>query len=56
MLGDLVAALGGPASHSLASDAFAALAAGNREFGGMSYDSLGLKGAVIASARQGATA
>ena len=34
-------------------DAFAALAASNRNFACMTYDSLGLKGAVVASGQAG---
>jgi len=48
VLGDLVAALGkGGGGYFLASEAFAALAAARPEVAGMSYDSLGLKGATI---------
>ena len=49
VLGDLVAALGGKGGYFLASEAFSALAAARREFAGMSYDSLGLKGATIST-------
>jgi NADH-quinone oxidoreductase subunit G len=55
VLTDLIAAMGGAVSYSMASDAFAALAADRAEFAGMSYDTLGLKGVPVASAR-GATA
>jgi NADH-quinone oxidoreductase subunit G len=56
VLGDLLAALGGPGGPFLASDAFAALAAAHPEFAGMSYDTLGLKGRPVASAMSEATA
>ena len=52
-LSDLLTAVGvAPASHFLPSDVFAALAASNAEFAGMSYDSLGMKGATVAGARE----
>jgi NADH dehydrogenase/NADH:ubiquinone oxidoreductase subunit G len=47
---DLLAALGGSAGGGLPSDVFAALAAARPEFSGMSYDALGMKGAMIAGA------
>ena len=57
VLADLLAALGGPADRGvLPSDVFAALASGRPEFGGMSYDTLGLRGAVIAGAMAEASA
>jgi NADH-quinone oxidoreductase subunit G len=55
VLSDLVAALGGKAGHMLASEVFAALAASHREFAGLSYDALGLKGRPTAGAMAGAT-
>jgi NADH-quinone oxidoreductase subunit G len=55
-LGDLLAALGEPADYLQARDVFAALAAAHAEFAGMSYDSLGLTGALVASAAAGARA
>jgi NADH-quinone oxidoreductase subunit G len=56
VLGDLLAALGGPAAAGLPSDVFAALASGRPQFGGMSYDKLGLRGAMIAGAMAEASA
>jgi NADH-quinone oxidoreductase subunit G len=56
VLGDLLAALGGPAAAGLPSDVFAALASARAEFGGMSYDTLGLRGAMIAGAMAEASA
>ena len=50
VLGDLLAALGGANAGALPSDVFAALAAGHREFRGISYDTLGMRGAMIAGA------
>ena len=49
-LGDLLALLGEGSGYMLASDAFAAVAASESPFGGMSYDTLGLRGALIAGA------
>jgi NADH-quinone oxidoreductase subunit G len=50
VLGDLVAALGGGQGHFTAEDAFAALAAAHPAFEGLSYATLGLKGAPVTSA------
>jgi NADH-quinone oxidoreductase subunit G len=50
VLGDLLTAVGGKGAYFLASEAFAALAGARSEFAGMSYDSLGLKGAMLAGA------
>ncbi|HEY9227189.1 MAG TPA: 2Fe-2S iron-sulfur cluster-binding protein [Gemmatimonadaceae bacterium] len=50
VLSDLLAAMGAPMRHSLASEAFAALAAAHPSFAGMSYDTLGLKGKTVAAA------
>jgi NADH-quinone oxidoreductase subunit G len=55
-VGDVLAFLGEPASYFLASDVFAALAAARSEFAGMSYDTLGLKGQLIAGAAEPAEA
>jgi NADH-quinone oxidoreductase subunit G len=44
ILGDLLTQLGEPTNFFVASEAFAALAAAHPEFGGMSYDTLGLRG------------
>jgi NADH-quinone oxidoreductase subunit G len=56
VLTDLIGAMGGSVTYAVASDAFAALAADRPEFAGMSYDTLGLKGMLVASARGGAMA
>jgi NADH-quinone oxidoreductase subunit G len=48
-LGDLLAKMGEQGNYFLASDVFAALAAARSEFGGMSYDSLGLRGLPVMS-------
>ncbi len=56
VLSDLLAALGARTNYMLASDVFAALAAAHPEFAGMSYDVLGARGRVVASATAGATA
>ena len=53
VLSDLLAALGEPTSYFLASEVFGALAKDSAPFAGMSYDSLGLKGASIAGAKAG---
>jgi predicted molibdopterin-dependent oxidoreductase YjgC len=49
-LGDLLAAAGEGRGYFLAGDVFATLAAARAEFAGMTYDTLGLKGAVLAGA------
>jgi NADH-quinone oxidoreductase subunit G len=56
VLSDLLAALGMKTNYSLASEVFAQLAATRSEFNGMSYDKLGLRGAVVAGATAGAGA
>ena len=48
VLSELLRSMGEQSDYYLASDAFAALAAARPEFKGMSYDSLGLRGAVLA--------
>jgi len=53
VLTDLLALLGERTGYFLPSEVFAAMAAERPEFGGLSYDILGLKGA-LASAAQGA--
>lgn len=53
---DTLAFLGEPASYFLASDVFTALAGARSEFAGMSYDTLGLKGQLIAGAAEPAEA
>jgi NADH-quinone oxidoreductase subunit G len=56
-LADLLAALGGrPIGTNQPSDVFAAMVAARSEFGGLSYDSLGLKGAVAGRAMAEASA
>jgi predicted molibdopterin-dependent oxidoreductase YjgC len=50
VLSDLLAELGERTNYFLASDVFAALAAANPEFAGLSYDALGMRGAPVASA------
>jgi NADH-quinone oxidoreductase subunit G len=50
VLGDLAALLGEGKGYYLASDAFAALAASSPAFGGLSYDTLALKGRLVAGA------
>ncbi|MFN2398721.1 MAG: molybdopterin-dependent oxidoreductase [Gemmatimonadaceae bacterium] len=50
ILADLLGALGEPANYFLASEVFAAIAAERPEFSGLSYDTLGMKGAVLAGA------
>jgi NADH-quinone oxidoreductase subunit G len=47
VLGDLLAALGEGKGYYLASEAFAALAESRDEFGGLSYDKLGMRGALV---------
>jgi predicted molibdopterin-dependent oxidoreductase YjgC len=56
VLSDLLAELGMKTNYSLASEVFAQLAATRSEFNGMSYDRLGLRGAVVAGATAGAGA
>jgi predicted molibdopterin-dependent oxidoreductase YjgC len=55
-VGDLLALMGAGSGHFLASEAFAALAAARPEFAGMSYDALGLRGALVAGAAEAAEA
>jgi NADH-quinone oxidoreductase subunit G len=55
VLGDLLAAMGQGAGYFTAAEAFAAMAAAEPAFAGMSYDTLGLKGAIAQGAMQGAT-
>ncbi len=54
VLADLLIAMGEEAKYLTAAEAFAALARSNAAFAGMSYDSLGLKGASVAGALTGA--
>ncbi len=51
-IGDLLAAMGEGTGFFTAAEAFAALAAGHQSFTGMSYETLGMKGAVIAGAER----
>jgi NADH-quinone oxidoreductase subunit G len=51
-IGDLLAAMGEGTGFFTAAEAFAALAAGHQSFIGMSYETLGMKGAVIAGAER----
>ena len=48
VIGDLLALLGESTGYMLASDAFAAIAASEAPFSGLSYETLGLRGAVVA--------
>jgi NADH-quinone oxidoreductase subunit G len=50
VIGDLLAAMGDGVGFFTAGEAFTALAAGHPAFAGMSYDTLGMKGAIIAGA------
>jgi NADH-quinone oxidoreductase subunit G len=56
VLGDLLGAIGSTIPNALPSDVFAALASARAEFGGLSYDTLGMKGAMIAGAMAEASA
>ncbi|MBA3671687.1 MAG: molybdopterin-dependent oxidoreductase [Gemmatimonadaceae bacterium] len=56
VLGDLLAAAGEGEGYWSASQAFDALAAAHPGYAGMSYDTLGLKGAMTSDAMAGATA
>jgi NADH-quinone oxidoreductase subunit G len=56
VLSDLLAEMGETTSYFLPSDVFAALSAARSEFAGMSYDTLGLRGAAVAGAEAGAAA
>jgi NADH-quinone oxidoreductase subunit G len=53
VLGDLVALLGEGKGYYMASEAFAALASSSPAFGGLSYDTLALKGRMVAGAEGG---
>ncbi|MHB1223601.1 MAG: NADH-quinone oxidoreductase subunit G [Gemmatimonadaceae bacterium] len=50
VIGDLLTALGEGEGYFLAADAFAALASTHPQFTGLSYASLGLRGAIVAGA------
>ncbi|HZI40271.1 MAG TPA: 2Fe-2S iron-sulfur cluster-binding protein [Gemmatimonadaceae bacterium] len=56
VLGDLLGTVGSTVSSALPSEVFAALAAARQEFSGLSYDTLGLRGAMIAGAMAEASA
>ena len=56
VLSDLLAAMGGQTGFMLASDVFAELARSRAEFAGLSYDTLALKGRMIAGAAEPAGA
>jgi NADH-quinone oxidoreductase subunit G len=56
VMGDLLAAMGEGEGYWTAGAVFDAMAAAQPGFAGMSYDSLGLKGALLAAAPTGATA
>jgi NADH-quinone oxidoreductase subunit G len=57
VLSDLLTALGDSSSYFLPADVFAALAAARPSFAGMSYDRLGLRGAIVnEAAAKGKTA
>ncbi|MDB4880691.1 MAG: NADH:ubiquinone oxidoreductase, subunit iron-sulfur binding protein [Gemmatimonadetes bacterium] len=55
VVGDLLAAMGEGSGYWTASQAFDAMVAARPAFAGMSYDSLGLKGAMTADAAAGAS-
>jgi NADH-quinone oxidoreductase subunit G len=55
VLADLCNALGDRQDSMTAAQAFAALAAEQPAFAGMSYDQLGLKGSMVAGATAGQT-
>jgi NADH-quinone oxidoreductase subunit G len=48
VLGDLLAQMGDGSGYMLASDVFAALSSAHGEFSGLSYDTLGLRGQLLA--------
>ena len=54
VLADLLGALGETASYLVPSDVFAALAASQAEFAGLSYDTIGLRGLPVVGAAQAA--
>jgi NADH-quinone oxidoreductase subunit G len=55
-IGDLLAAMGEGTGFFTAADAFTALARGHQAFAGMSYETLGMKGAVVTGADNRAVA
>jgi NADH-quinone oxidoreductase subunit G len=52
VLGDLLAAMGDGEGFFTATDAFAALARDHASFAGLSYDTLGLRGAPVTDAER----
>jgi NADH-quinone oxidoreductase subunit G len=50
VIGDLLAAMGDGSGFFTAAEAFAALARAEQRFAGMSYETLGARGAVVAGA------
>ncbi len=54
VIGDLLAALGRGSAYYLASEVFAELAKSDSHFSGMSYDTLGLRGATMTGETSGA--
>jgi NADH-quinone oxidoreductase subunit G len=56
VIGDVLAAMGDGVGFFTAGEAFAALAAGHQAFAGMSYETLGMKGAAVAGATRELTA
>ncbi len=53
-VGDLLTALGDPTVNFRPGDVFRALAAAHAPFGGMTYESLGLRGATVPAPAQAA--
>jgi NADH-quinone oxidoreductase subunit G len=54
VIGDLLAAMGDGTGFFTAADAFASMAAAHASFAGLSYETLGMKGALIADAARAA--
>ena len=52
VLGDLLAAMGDGEGYFTAADAFRAIAGAHASFAGLSYDTLGLRGALVADAER----
>ncbi|MGZ8469491.1 MAG: molybdopterin-dependent oxidoreductase, partial [Gemmatirosa sp.] len=52
VLGDLLAAMGDGEGYFTATDAFAALAGSHASFTGLSYEALGLRGALVTDAER----
>jgi predicted molibdopterin-dependent oxidoreductase YjgC len=51
VLGDLLGAMGKQSNFFLPSEVFASLAAANKAFAGLSYDTIGFKGLPLANAQ-----